>query len=611
MRRGKLLKLTSLALAGVMVLSGCGAKTSSETGDKGNTGADNGAIKFEKRVKNEGTPVENPSQPLTYGVISADPIKGQLNPIFYLDGTDAEVMSYTMLGAFQTGDLYEVKQDNEKSPIMYHLDREGKKFVLTINDKLKWSNGEDVTAEDIMATYHLFANPKYTDNIRYDNDYEAIVGLKEYHEGKADSISGMKKVNDKTVEFELSEVKPTMLWGDGTTLVEMLNHKQVEEVTDFSKFWEYPLNTKPLSYGPYYLEKNNDGESFLFKANPYYFMGEPKNKEFRVVTVPPAQLVEKLKSGAVDVISISSTQYEEVSKLTNGKILGVDDRYMGYIGFKLGKMNKETSTVEVNPNSKLADVNLRRALAMALDNDSANKSFFKGIGTTPTGSGLFPPIRKGIYNPDGAKIPFDVEGAKKLLDDNGYKDVDGDGLREDKNGNKLVIRMAQRNTGNEIDEPLANFYLQSFKNIGIDVRLTDDKLMGIKDFSQRVQADDENIDLFVGAWGLASSPNPYGLVGAKAPLNWYRYTSEKMEAAVEKLGSDIVFDHDKLIEAYREADKTIADELPFIPVRWTKALTFVNNRVGEYSVDPFEYSDLNITKFAFIDVLADTPIKSN
>lgn len=576
MKKNKLLRFSALALAGVVIFAGCGSST---TQDKKVD-----VSKFKTSVKNEGTPVNN-ADPITIGILSAEPIKGQLNPVFYLDATDHDVMKFTMCGAMPTDEFFALKQDDNNALVKFHADRENNKLVFTIHKDAKWSNGEDFVADDIIATYHLMGNPKFEDNIRYDETYEAVLGMKDYHEGKVDTISGIKKVDNKTVEVSVDKVTSSMLWGDGV-MPEFLNAGQIAKITDFSKFWEEELNTKPLSYGPYYLEKNNGGESFLFKANPYYYKGEPKNKELKIVTIPSAQVVEKLKTGEIDYAEITSTIYPDLKDISNGTILGEDMLYMGYIGFKLGKMDKEAGKVVTDPNAKLADINLRRAIAMSIDNDTINEKLFNGIGTTPTGSGLWPPIT-AVHNKDAKGIKYDVEGAKKLLDESGYKDVDGDGLRENKDGSKLELRIAIRNTGSKVDEPLSQEYLKSFKNIGLDVKLTDDKLIGVKDFSQRVQADDPNIDLFVGAWGLGTNPDPTALVSDSSSLNFYRYKSEALNKELEQLKTDDAFDREKLKKMYVSIDETIANDLPWIPVRWTKNLFYVSNRLAEFNISSF------------------------
>ena len=135
------------------------------------------------------------------------------------------------------------------------------------------------------------------------------------------------------------------------------------------------------------------------------------------------------------------------------------------------------------------------------------------------------------------QLKKDVEKAKKLLDEAGYKDVNGDGLREDKNGKKLTFNFAIRNVGQDFDQTLADTFVKSWKEVGLDVKLVDGKLMSSKDWSQRVQADDPGIDIFQGAWGLGSDPNPGGFVSKTSPLNLQRYTTEELEKSLTAMGS--------------------------------------------------------------------------
>ena len=72
--------------------------------------------------------------------------------------------------------------------------------------------------------------------------------MKDYHDGKASSISGITKKDDKTVVIQYKDVKPALLWGSGF-ITTFLNKDQVATASkDFSKFVEAELNTKPLSY---------------------------------------------------------------------------------------------------------------------------------------------------------------------------------------------------------------------------------------------------------------------------------------------------------------------------------------------------------------------------
>ena len=572
MERKKMLKVVSSAMALTMLLAGCSSAS--------NKSASQGAVEFKTSVDNGGTAIQDGK--LKVGILSADPLTGMFNPVFYLQATDYYVMEDTMAGTFSTDEAYRLKQDVDDDPVKFHLDKDKKEVTLTVNKDLKWSNGKDVTADDIIATYNLMGNKAYTDNVRYTDEFEVIEGMKDYHDGKASSISGITKKDDKTVVIKYTEIKPSLLWGSGF-ISTFLNKDQVEAASkDFSKFSEAELNTKPLSYGPYYFDKVVNGESVLAKANPYFYKKDDvKIKEIEYKVVSPAQASAVIKNGEIDYMkSLTTGVYEGVKDAKNGAVLGQPDFYMSYVGFKLGKYDKEKGESVVDPNAKAADVRVRQAFGYAVDWDQINEKIYKGLRFTATDSGLYPPRRGPMfYNKDGKKFTKDVEKAKKLLDEAGLKDTDGDGLREDKNGKKLTFNFAIRNVGQDFDQTLADTFIKSWKEVGLDVQLVDGKLMSPKDFSSRLLAGDKSIDIFQGAWQLGTNPDRSSMLGRKTPLNLYRYTSSTFDEAFKEQSSDAMFDDAKLKEAYNKFDNLVADELPYFPLSWDTDLTWVNKRV--------------------------------
>ena len=102
-----------------------------------------------------------------------------------------------------------------------------------------------------------------------------------------------------------------------------------------------------------------------------------------------------------------------------------------------------------------------------------------------------------------------------MLDEAGYKDVDGDGLRENKDGSKLTINFAAR-TRDEANESLVQQYLNWWKEIGLDVKLYTGRTIELNSFYDKVQADDPEIDVFAGGWSTGYDPNPEGLFGESA-----------------------------------------------------------------------------------------------
>ena len=98
----------------------------------------------------------------------------------------------------------------------------------------------------------------------------------------------------------------------------------------------------------------------------------------------------------------------------------------------------------------------------------------------------------------------------QLLDEAGYKDTDGDGLREDQKGKNLEIKLASM-AGDRIAEEMTTFYMQNWKDVGLNVTLSTGRIIEFNRFYDKVQADDPEIDIFMAAWGTGTNPSPAGL----------------------------------------------------------------------------------------------------
>ena len=130
--------------------------------------------------------------------------------------------------------------------------------------------------------------------------------------------------------------------------------------------------------------------------------------------------------------------------------------------------------------------------------------------------------------------------------------------------------------------------------MGLDVKLLDNKLMGKKEWDQRVLGDDPQIDLFLGAGHHGSDPSRQELFGRKSQFNYFRYTSDKIDEAFKEQRSDEMFDDNKLKQAYNKFDDLIADELPFFGLSWDTEITYVNKRVKHFNVEDFTKGRLSI-----------------
>ena len=604
---GKLKKLISL-FAGMMLLVSCGDVNGGKAdAAKQEVNLNEIEQKYPVAYKNEGEVV--PVDTLKVAVVSSSPYKGIFNGFLYSSSIDNDFMQYTMNGAFPTNPDFTLVLDSDETPIKVTVNPEEKTVTYKINPNFKWSNGDPVTTKDIVRTYEIVANQEYitsSSSSRFNKNRKKIVGIQEYNEGKADKISGLEVIDDSTMKIHLTEITPSVYWG-GNFVSEFVNAKQFEGVP-MDKIIESPaLRKNPLSYGPYYIKDIVQGEKVIFEANPYYYRGEPKIKTIEMEILPPSQQVAAIKSGKYDIVFNPELNiFPEIENLDNINILARKAMYFSYLGFHVGKWDAEKNEVITDPNSKMYDINLRRAMAYAIDNDSIAKQFYHGLAMRAPSP--IAPIFTQLRNPEVDGFKIDIEKAKKILDDAGYKDVDGDGIREGKDGKPFKINLAMM-SGSEIQEPLSQYYIQQWKSIGLNVELVDGRLLDFNNFYDRLKADDPAIDCFFAAFGYGTDPQQMSLFGKNSQFNKARYTSETFEKALEAQISPEALDEAKRIEIYHNYDKVFMEELPVIPQLNKMEYIVVNKRVKEYD---WKYdTDMKEFDWSKIEVTAKEPISDS
>ena len=557
-------------------------------------------------VENEGNPVE--ATVLKVAVVSDSPFRGIFNGFLYSDSLDGSFMAGTMNGAFPIDPDLKIILDSDETPIKVSVNPEEKTVTYKINPNFKWSNGEPVTTKDIVKTYEIMANQEYitsSKSLRYNKNRKAIVGIEEYNEGKADKISGLEVIDDSTMKIHLKEMTPSVYWG-GNFVPEFVNAKQFEGIPMDKITESDALRKNPLSYGPYVIKEIVQGEKVIFEANPYYYKGEPKIKRLEMEILPPSQQVAAIKSGKYDIVlKVSPEIFPELEKLDNINILTKKAGSMNYIAFKLGKWDDEKNEVVTDPNSKMYDLNLRKAIAYAIDMDAVSKQFYHGL-STPAKSQLSP-LFPSLHNPEINGFKQDVENAKQLLDEAGFKDVDGDGIREGKDGKPVKYTLAMM-SGGEIAEPLAQYYIQQWKAIGLDVELLDGRLLDSKNFYNRVNGDDPAIDFCIAGIGFGTDPQQLAIFGKNAKFNISRYISDNLEAALDATVSKDAMNEEYRVKAYKDYEKVFMEEIPAVPILNKLDILVVNKRIKKYDWRPNVDGKPNTFKWSMIEVVAPQPI---
>lgn len=528
---------------------------------------------FPIKTSNNEPAVENAT--LQVALVKDDPLVGVFNEILYQDGYDGDILSMFLSSSlFEVNDNFEIINTGVAT---LNVDAKNKKATIKIKDGIKWSDGVPLTADDIIYAYEVLGSKDYT-GIRYTKEYQKVIGMNDYHSGKSKTISGVKKIDDKTVEISFSEMGQSIFSGGNGLMTNALPKHYLKDVPIKNLVSSDKIRTKPVTLGPYNLVKISRGESMEFVANPYYYKGKPKIKRAILQVVNPQSIVAALKAGKYDyVMEMPDNLYNNYKDFRNLEVLGQQDLYYSYVGFKLGHFDKAKGENVSDPNAKMADLNLRQAMIYAIDVDQIAQAFYFGLRQRATSS--IPPVFKKYFPKDLTGFPYNLAKAKQLLDESGYKDVNNDGFREDKNGKPLQIKMAFM-AGGDVAEPLAQFYLQSWKKIGLNVSLTSGRLLAFQNFYEKVQGDTKDIDVFFAAWGVGTDVNPTSSAGRSSQLNYTRFVSPENDKFIaEILGEKSLTIPNYKAEMYKKWQEYYINQAVEVPLMYKYKLTPVNKRL--------------------------------
>ncbi|WP_046226568.1 oligopeptide ABC transporter substrate-binding protein [Paenibacillus dauci] len=588
--------ISILLMSMVLVLSACnsGGNSATPAADAPKT---NESVKetgkFASKTSNSAASIQGGI--LNYGLASDTPFEGILNPIFYEGQPDYSVLQFFYPSLFALDKNFDIIDGGGAN---IKLSNENKTVTVTINDKLNWTDGNPVTAEDYAFAFEVIGNKDY-EGVRYDELMMNIVGMEDYHAGKAKTISGIKILNDKEVQIDFIKATPSVKSGLWSYPLEKKVFADVP-IADMSA--SAPVRKDPIGYGPFKIKSMVTGESVEFEANKDYFLGAPKLDGIHLKVVNPNVLIESLKKGDIDYVdSFNVSLYDEKTNPTNIEFLGRQELAYSYIGFKLGKYDKAKGESIMDPNSKMANKSLRQAMGYAMNNAQVGAQLYKGLRTPATS--LIIPAFANYYDSSLAGYTYNPEKAKQLLDEAGYVDKDGDGLREDPKGQPLVINYAAM-SGDPVSEPLAKFYMQNWKDIGLNVQLVNGRLQEFNSFYDNIKADSPDIDVFGAAWGTGSDIDPSGLYGRQAAFNYSRFTSEEADKLLEEGTSPKAFDIDYRKDVYKQWQQLMFEEAPVIPTLYRYELQAVNKRVKNLDIS----YDASYDTLAKVELSADKPV---
>ncbi len=266
-------------------------------------------------------------------------------------------------------------------------------WTIRLRRDVRWHDGVPVTAHDVLFSMQLFTHP----DIQY---------------WRAGPIESFALHDDFTVTVTFS--KPTLEPVDGWSSI---YPKHLLEQLDPGEYHSWEFWTRPIGAGPYRYVRHTPETMMEFEANPDYFLGRPLIE----------RVVIKFGGGANPVIELLSGNVDAVwgfSEADVQKVVG-DPRYRVY-----REMNDSYARALLwnHAHPLFRDPSVRRALAMAIDRREVHQ-VLNLPEDTPIFDGIFTGRQfwRGEFGP---ALPYDPERAKQLLAAAGWRDTDGDGIRE-------------------------------------------------------------------------------------------------------------------------------------------------------------------------------------
>ena len=337
------------------------------------------------------------------------------------------------------------------------ISADGKTITMKLRDDLLWSDGTPLTSADFKFTYDMYLNPANAVNSTY--PYDQIVSL--------------ETPDAQTVVMVFAE--PFAAWLTNTfwrgILPEHIVRPQFEADGSLDKV-EWNKNPT-VGCGPFVFAEWEAGSYARFVASDNYWLGKPKIDEifFRFVPDDAAQ-VAALKAGDGDLGTFMA--YSDIPGLQEVGIKIIP----AFSGFNEGIY---LYLHEEKGHPGLKDLAVRKAIALGTDRFSLNKDLLLGL-TVPAATDW--DVTPWV-DPSLEPWPYDPEQAKKLLDEAGWVDSNGDGVR-DKDGVELVL--VYGTTTREIRKDTQAVFQQQLAEIGIKVDLVN-----------------EDSDIFFGTYGEGAS----------------------------------------------------------------------------------------------------------
>lgn len=369
---------------------------------------------------------DEPSGQLIVGITEAS---GNFNPLYYssaYDGYTVDLVFQSLIALNEKGEYVEELAES------YEFSEDEKTITFKLREDVVFSDGTPLTAEDVVFTYLVLADPSYTG--RYGSVVKDMVGYEEYYAGETDEFEGVKALGEYEVQFNFKEVNRVNLSNSAFAILPKHHYGKDFEPGDTSSV--EAITTDALGSGPYKIENFQAEELVYLTRNENY------NGEGYLIK----DIIMKFVDETTDIVELTQNNIDYLPQVIQPeKIKQARDA-----GFKINKYPRSGyGYVKTNHESgPTAEKEVRQALYYGFNIEEFVNSYFKDPDTgdvlATTQAHPFSVVDWSLTDELVAELndyEFDLDKANQILDEAGWELNESDGIRY-KDGKPLKLNIA-------------------------------------------------------------------------------------------------------------------------------------------------------------------------
>ncbi len=434
--------------------------------------------------------------------------------------------------------------------ISWNISPDGKTYTFHLRKNARFHNGRQVTAQDVIYSWERAADPALASDtvLTYLGD---IVGIDARHAGESEHISGLKAINDQTLQVTIDAPKPYFLMKLTYATASIVNRENIESGPEWYR--------TPVGTGPYKLIRWEPLKMQLYERNADFYSRAPAIR-FVVIELFKGQGIRLYENGEVDMTGVSLFDVDRVrdpgEPLHNELVEGVS-MCTDKVSFDLAQ-------------PPFDDLKVREAFSLAIDRQRYLDVVQRGIGVPA--HGLYPPALPGYKH--GQKSPdFDPALAKQRLSESRYGSAD-----------KLPpIIFTASGFGSDTGAGLSALVDMWRTTLGVTIEIEN---LEPDKYIDEIYAGRHG-QLFFSGW-CADYPDPENFADAlfhsKAQQNEGHYTNPTLDTLLEK--ARVERDVTKRIGMYQQAEQIIIADSPAIFLNHDLEFTLVKPYIKGYVSTP-------------------------